>query len=74
MRISGQFYYTKNYKKTDFTNRCYHIRGVNDEKMTRPESLNLNSRGGDINYTKTVIIKIKQNCCNVSAQNSGGYI
>ena len=46
MRISGQFYYTKNYKKTDFMNRGYHIRGVNDDKMTRPESLNLNSRGG----------------------------
>ena len=27
MRISGQVYYTKNYKKTDFTNLGYHIRG-----------------------------------------------
>ena len=56
MRISGQVYYTKSYKKTDFTNLGYHIRGGNDEKLTRPENLNLNSRGGDIDYTKTVII------------------
>jgi hypothetical protein len=27
MRISGQVYYIKNYKKTDFTNLGYHIRG-----------------------------------------------
>ena len=54
MRISGQVYYTKNYNKTDFTNLGYHIRGGNDEKLTRPENLNLNSRGGDIDYTKTV--------------------
>ena len=46
MRISGQVYYTKNYKKTDFTNLGYHIRGGNDEKLTRPENLNLNSSGG----------------------------
>ena len=45
MCISGQIYYTKNYKKTDFTNLGYHI-GGNDEKLTRPENLNLNSRGG----------------------------
>ena len=46
MRISGQVYYTKNYKKTDFTNLGYHIREGNDETLTRPENLNLNSRGG----------------------------
>ena len=27
VRISGQVYYTKNYKKTDFTNLGYQIRG-----------------------------------------------
>ncbi len=30
-------------------------KGRNDEKLTRPENLNLNSRGeGNIKYTKTV--------------------
>jgi hypothetical protein len=55
MRISGQVYYIKNCKKTDFTNLGYHIRGRNDEKLTRPENLYLNSRGGgDVEYAKTV--------------------
>ena len=33
--LSGQVYYTKNYKILLFTNRGHRIRGGNDKKLTR---------------------------------------
>ena len=37
MRISGQVYYTKNYKKTDFTNLGYLIRGEIIDPSGKPQ-------------------------------------
>ena len=43
-------------KKNRFYESRLSYKGGNDETLTRPENLNLNSRGGggDINYTKSV--------------------
>jgi hypothetical protein len=38
MRLLGEVYYTKNYKKTDFTNLGYHITVRNDDKLTSGKS------------------------------------
>ena len=59
--ISGQVYYTKNYKKTDFTNLGYHIRRRNDDKLTCPEKPQFEFEvEGGVEYAKTVTEMLKK--------------